>query len=116
MASLADRRCEVCTPGTPILGEQHARELTELLHRDWELGQAELHRRFRFSDFMSAFDFAERVAKLSELEGHHPDLKIGWGYLEVSFTTHAAHGLTMNDFLMAAKVDRLNGASTTSVE
>ena len=50
--------------------------------------------------------FATRAALLAEREGHHPDVRVGWGYLEVELTTHAAGGLTRNDFIMAAKIDQ----------
>lgn len=48
---------------------------------------------------------------LSESEGHHPDLTIGWGYVNVALTTHAANGLTDNDFILAAKIDGLSASS-----
>jgi 4a-hydroxytetrahydrobiopterin dehydratase len=49
------------------------------------------------------------VARLAEAEGHHPDLRVGWGYLEVELTTHAIGGLSRNDFVLAAKIDALDG-------
>jgi 4a-hydroxytetrahydrobiopterin dehydratase len=48
------------------------------------------------------------VALVAEAEGHHPDMRVGWGYLEVELTTHAIHGLSRNDFILAAKIDALN--------
>lgn len=60
-----------------------------------------------FKNFAEAFAFATRVALLAEQEGHHPDMKVGWAYLDIQLTTHAAKGLTDNDFIMAAKIDRL---------
>jgi 4a-hydroxytetrahydrobiopterin dehydratase len=63
--------------------------------------------RLRFADFKDAFGFATRIALVAEEEGHHPDMEIGWGKVVVSLTTHSSGGLTPNDFIMAAKVDRL---------
>jgi 4a-hydroxytetrahydrobiopterin dehydratase len=64
-------------------------------------------REFKFPDFKKAFDLATSIAGLAESEGHHPDLEIGWGRLNISLTTHVAGGLTRNDFIMAAKIDEL---------
>jgi len=50
---------------------------------------------------------ATRVGFLAEQQGHHPDFEIGWGFLKLTLTTHAAKGLTDNDFIMAAKIDEL---------
>lgn len=60
-----------------------------------------------FPDFRSAFAKATAIALLAEQEGHHPDIEVGWSYLRVRLTTHAAKGLTDNDFIMAAKIDSL---------
>jgi len=68
-----------------------------------------LGRRYTFKDFARAFAFAGRIAALAEAEGHHPDLKVGWGYVEVELTTHAIGGLSRNDFILAAKIDELAG-------
>ena len=70
-------------------------------------GTTMLRRRLRFGDFKDAFGFATRIALVAEEEGHHPDMEIGWGKVVVSLTTHSSGGLTPNDFIMAAKVDRL---------
>lgn len=76
----------------------------------WSLEQRTIRREFAFRNFRESFGLATRIAALAESEGHHPDLDIGWGRLVVSLTTHAAGGLTENDFIMAAKIDRLTGA------
>ena len=49
----------------------------------------------------------ELVGKISENEGHHPDISFGWGYAEIKITTHAIEGLSENDFILAAKIDQL---------
>ncbi|RME80837.1 MAG: 4a-hydroxytetrahydrobiopterin dehydratase [Zetaproteobacteria bacterium] len=66
-----------------------------------------IERRFAFQNFAEAFAFAARVAEVAEREDHHPDLCVGWGYCTVRFSTHKIGGLHRNDFVMAAKVDRL---------
>jgi 4a-hydroxytetrahydrobiopterin dehydratase len=66
-----------------------------------------LQRAFRFPDFRQALSFANRVGELAEEQGHHPDLCLSWGKVEVSIWTHKINGLTESDFVLAAKIDRL---------
>ena len=107
-SDLAKRRCELCGPGTPHLSEEEAADLHGLVEPAWKRETNQLiRRRFTFGNFGDAFGFATRVALLAEGEGHHPDMEVGWGRVVLAFTTHAAGGLTPNDFVMAAKVDQL---------
>ena len=70
-------------------------------------GTLRLRRELEFPNFRDAFGFVARLALLAEAEGHHPDIELGWGRVAVTLTTHAAGGLTDNDFILAAKLDRL---------
>ena len=54
-------------------------------------------------------DFVRRISVIAEAEGHHPDIRFGWGYCDVSLQTHAIGGLHLNDFILAAKIDALAG-------
>jgi len=65
-----------------------------------------LEKKFKFKNFLESQNFVNLVGKISEEEGHHPDLSFGWGYAKVSITTHAIEGLSENDFILAAKIDR----------
>ena len=65
-----------------------------------------LEKKFKFENFLESQNFVNLVGKISEEEGHHPDLSFGWGYAKVSITTHAIEGLSENDFILAAKIDR----------
>jgi 4a-hydroxytetrahydrobiopterin dehydratase len=105
---LASHHCEACEQGTPPMEEQQAALLTAELHPGWKReATTTLRRRLHFEDFKDAFGFATRIALVAEEEGHHPDLEIGWGKVAVALTTHSSGGLTRNDFIMAAKIDRL---------
>ncbi len=64
-----------------------------------------LSREFRFRNFADAFAFAERIARIAELEDHHPALRIEWGKVKVDWWTHRINGLHLNDFIMAARTD-----------
>jgi 4a-hydroxytetrahydrobiopterin dehydratase len=105
---LAGRRCEACAPGTPPIEQARAVELEAQLDPAWSReGTVRLRRELSFRNFRDAFGFVARVALLAEAEGQHPDLELGWGRAAVALTTHAAGGLTDNDFILAAKIDRL---------
>jgi 4a-hydroxytetrahydrobiopterin dehydratase len=105
---LASRHCEACVPGTPTVTEEQAAELEAQLDPSWDRdGIQRLRRELEFRNFRDAFGFVARLALLAESEGHHPDIELGWGRVAVSLTTHAAGGLTDNDFILAAKLDRL---------
>ena len=65
-----------------------------------------LEKKFKFENFLESQNFVNLVGKISEEEGHHPDLSFGWGYAKVTITTHAIEGLSENDFILAAKIDR----------
>lgn len=104
---LASRRCEACESGTPPLDERRAKELHLQLDPAWKLGSDHLVRRFEFKNFRDAFGLAAKVAELAESEGHHPDLLVAWGRLVVTLKTHSVGGLSDNDFIMAAKIDKV---------
>lgn len=77
------------------------------LHADWRLEADKLTRRFEFKGFQKAVMTANAAAFLGEREGHHPDIAFGWGYCEVTFTTHDVGGLSEKDFDCAAKLDAM---------
>ncbi|MBI4369811.1 MAG: 4a-hydroxytetrahydrobiopterin dehydratase [Elusimicrobia bacterium] len=62
---------------------------------------------FLFKDFFDALQFADHIGVLADQEDHHPDLGVAWGRCEVTLRTHAAGGLTNNDFILAAKIETL---------
>ena len=65
-----------------------------------------LVKNFKFKNFIDSQNFVNQVGQISEEEGHHPDIKFGWGYATISITTHAIEGLSENDFILAAKIDK----------
>jgi 4a-hydroxytetrahydrobiopterin dehydratase len=107
MSDLAARTCVPCRGGVPAL---KGMELTELGHQvpDWKVvDEHHLTRTFTFPDFKSALDFVNRVGGLAEEQGHHPDIFLAWGKVEITLWTHKINGLTESDFIMAAKIDSL---------
>ena len=79
------------------------------LHQDWITNneQYQLVRAFRFKGYAKALQTANVIAWLGDQQGHHPDINFGWGYCVVKFSTHEIDGLSINDFICAAKVDVL---------
>ncbi len=69
-----------------------------------------LYKKFKFKNFIESQVFVNEVGKISEKEGHHPDISFGWGYAEIKITTHAIKGLSENDFILAAKIDKATNA------
>ena len=65
-----------------------------------------LEKKFTFKNFLDSQNFVNQVGKISEDEGHHPEILFGWGYAKISITTHAIEGLSENDFILAAKIDK----------
>ena len=90
--------------------------LTEIdkFHRqipDWDIveieGVKQLTRQYRFSNFVSALEFTNRIGEMAEAEDHHPSVLTEWGKATVTWWTHAVNGLHLNDFIAAAKSDEI---------
>ena len=105
---IPDKPCVPCRGGVPAMGAEEAERLISQIS-GWTLEEEAkgIRREFRFRNFAEAMQFARRVGEIAEAEGHHPDLSVGWGYCTVRFRTHSIRGLHENDFIMAAKVNRL---------
>lgn len=106
--ALTDQKCVPCEGGTMPLTIQEATTLMKDV-AGWTLSldAKKITREFKFKDFAEALAFTNNVGALAESEGHHPDLALGWGKVSISLTTHAIGGLSVNDFIVAAKIDAL---------
>ena len=111
----AARRCKPCEGGVEPLSAEQARELLEALHDDWSLSDdgLEISRQFDFPAYDCTLGFANAVAWIAISEDHHPVLTVSYGSCNVSYTTHAINGLSDNDFICAAKIDRLVASDVT---
>lgn len=107
---LHERQCVACKPGSPHLSQAEVEPLLSQLE-GWSVEDTDGHQRlskvFRFKGFMPGVELVDRIAPIAEAEKHHPDLLLSWGSVTVWLWTHAAGGLTDNDFILAAKIDRL---------
>ncbi|HEY9784093.1 MAG TPA: 4a-hydroxytetrahydrobiopterin dehydratase [Candidatus Obscuribacterales bacterium] len=106
MGQLADRKCEPCRGGVPPLSEEDCGPLLAQLD-GWTVEDGKrLVKSFRFKNFLGPMALAKRIADVAEREDHHPDLLVRWGELKVTLWTHKIDGLSENDFVLAAKIDR----------
>lgn len=109
--SLADRECVPCRGGVPALEGEALAALCEQLGPGWDLVDGtRLTKEFEFPDFRQALGFTNRVGELAESVGHHPDIFLAWGRVQLTLWTHKAGGLTETDFVFAARADRLTEA------
>ena len=105
--ALADKKCVPCRGGVPPLKGEELNKLQRSIP-EWEVvKQHHLHRSFRFPDFKQGLGFVNRVGAIAEEEGHHPDILLSWGKVEITLWTHTIDGLTESDFILAAKIDRV---------
>ncbi len=105
---LAEQKCEPIKTGTPPLSRKEAESLL-LQIPAWSLGDREIVREFKFTDFRQAMDFANRVAAIASEQDHHPDILISYNKVRLTLSTHKIGGLSMNDFIMASKIDQTTG-------
>lgn len=106
-ATLASQHCVAADASTPVLAPDEVERLSAGLDPGWRVLGDRLVREFAFPTFAAAFGLATRVALLAEGQNHHPALDVAWGRLTVTWTTDSIGGLSANDLIMAAKIDRL---------
>lgn len=107
-ASYKSEQCIPCMIDTPALSGELLLEFFSELDENWRMVDDQLiERTFKFRDFKEALDFVNKVGEIAEFNGHHPDIELGWGRVKVSLMTHKIHGLSRNDFILAAQIDEI---------
>ncbi len=108
MTTLIEKRCVPCEGGIQPLAAVALGNLLGELGGGWlVIGNHHLEKKYVFPDFASALSFTNRVGEIAEAEAHHPNIHLTWGQVELIIWTHAVDGLTENDFILAAKADRV---------
>ena len=111
MSELFNKKCVPCEGGVVPFDISKIHEYQKKID-GWSIIKNDkeiyfLEKEFKFQNFLKSQKFTNKVGKISEQEGHHPDISYGWGYAKISITTHAIEGLSENDFILAAKIDKI---------
>jgi 4a-hydroxytetrahydrobiopterin dehydratase len=104
---LAEKHCVPCRGGVPPLQGAELENMKAQVTGWQAVDEHHLLKTYTFPDFQKALDFVNRVGAIAEQEGHHPDVYLTWGKVEVKTWTHKIDGLTESDFILAAKIDEL---------
>lgn len=106
MSPLVNQQCQPCSGGTEALSPDQAEQLLQQLD-GWQCQGQLLSKTYRFKNYYQTIAFVNAIAWLAHSEDHHPDLAVSYDSCRVEYSTHAVHGLSLNDFICAAKVDAL---------
>ena len=109
MSSLSTKKCEACEGIGKALEPEQIKPLMAQLAAGWTVtaDHKQIKKSFSFHDFYETMTFANALAWIANQENHHPDLELGYNYCHVTLMTHALKGLSLNDFICAAKFDKL---------
>ena len=103
---LSEKKCRACEGWEKPFAKEEAQEYLKQIS-NWSLVDDSIEKSFKFKSFKEALEFVNRVGEIAEQEGHHPDIQLyGWNKVRLTLTTHAIKGLSENDFILAAKIDR----------
>lgn len=107
-SGLASKKCVPCEGGVPPLTDQEIAKYEQEISSGWKVvDNRKLFRQFSFVNYRHTMDFVNKVAEIAEAEGHHPVMHVFYGRVDMELWTHAIDGLSENDFILAAKIDRL---------
>ena len=111
MSDLANKKCVPCEGGMPSFDISQIHKYLKKID-GWEVKKDKdsnyfLEKEFKFKNFLQSQDFIIKIGEIAEKEGHHPDISFGWGYAKIKIFTHAIKGLAENDFILAAKIDKI---------
>ncbi len=111
MSDLLDKKCIPCEGGVVPFDISEIHKYQKKVD-GWDVIKGDkniffLEKKFLFKNFLESQKFINLVGEISEDEGHHPEILFGWGYAKISITTHAIEGLSENDFILAAKIDKV---------
>lgn len=108
---LEEQRCIATIGMTPLSGRQIDGLLVQV--PGWSLSGREIRREFKLKDFRQAMEFVNKVAAIADEQDHHPDIHISYNRVSLVLTTHRIGGLSMNDFILAARINLLPDIDVT---
>ena len=111
MTQLSEKKCIPCEGNTSAFDYSEIHKYLKKIN-DWEVKTNNqknyyLEKNFKTKNFLSSQKFVNLVGGIAEKENHHPDISFGWGYVKIAIYTHAINGLGENDFILAAKIDKI---------
>ena len=112
MSDLADKKCIPCEGGIPSFDTSEIHKYLKKVD-GWDVKSNDdksyyLIKNFKFKNFEESLIFINKAGEIAEQENHHPDISFGWGYCKIKIFTHAIKGLAESDFILAAKIDKLD--------
>ena len=112
MEDLSKKKCVACEGNIPAFDKDDIHKYLKKVD-GWDVKKNidesyYLIKDFKFRNFQESQNFVNKVGNIAEEENHHPDISFGWGYCKVKIFTHAIKGLAESDFILAAKIDKLN--------
>tara|TARA_B100000575_G_scaffold291650_1_gene298090 strand:+ start:838 stop:1176 length:339 start_codon:yes stop_codon:yes gene_type:complete len=112
MTELHKKKCVACSGDIPPFDKSEIHKYLKKID-GWEVKSNNdesfyLIKDFRFENFEKSQKFVNKVGNIAEEENHHPDITFGWGYCKIKIFTHAIKGLAESDFILAAKIDKIN--------
>lgn len=106
MSDLANGKCKPCEGGVDPLQPLEVESLLKQL-KGWTLSNGAITKTYSFKNYYQTIAFVNAAAWISHREDHHPDMAVGYNTCRVAYMTHAINGLSVNDFICAAKIDKL---------
>ena len=103
---LSQKKCQAWEGEVPAMTEEPANNLLKQVPT-WTIKDWKVTKEFKFKSFVEAMEFVNKVADIAEQEGHHPDISISYSKVIIETWTHAINGLSENDFILAAKIDKI---------
>jgi len=104
---LADRQCAPCEGGVEPLKGERLEQLQRELGEGWRaVDEHHLEKEFKFDTYLEAVNFVNEVAAIADEQDHHPDIYLSYGKVRVTLWTHKIGGLSVNDFIVAAKIEQ----------
>tara|TARA_B100001123_G_C15290140_1_gene1017175 strand:- start:1763 stop:2098 length:336 start_codon:yes stop_codon:yes gene_type:complete len=102
------KKCEPCSGNTEKFTKEKINKFLKQIN-SWSINdkQEMIFKKFKFKNYKLTIEFINKISNISEQEGHHPDISFGWGYCLVMLHTHAIKGLSINDFILASKIDEI---------
>ena len=112
MSDLHNKKCVPCQGGVPSFDISEIHKYLKKID-EWDVKKNEdesyfIEKNFKFKNFSESQNFINKVGNIAEAEGHHPDIVFGWGYAKIQIFTHKIKGLVESDFILAAKIDKIN--------